>query len=185
MNYQRKHRFYIMNQNNGDGIYMNSIWGPENYISYEEKGTPPPEHLTNILGLRMNDIVFHYWNDCIRTFSIIQSEKWKKCNMPEDISMIEESKKWTKNGYIVKTYNRPILIPINVKDDKYRSRLIGMKNGFFNASGSISRSSFLHRMYKEVGLDILSDIIELNEPIFSKSEIEWYRSVYNSETTES
>ena len=105
--------------------------------------------------------------------------------MPEDISMIEESKKWTKNGYIVKTYNRPILIPINVKDDKYRSRLIGMKNGFFNASGSISRSSFLHRMYKEVGLDILSDIIELNEPIFSKSEIEWYRSVYNSETTES
>lgn len=149
MNYQRKHRFYIMNQNNGDGIYMNSIWWPENYISYEEKGTPPPEHLTNILGLRMNDIVFHYWNDCIRTISIIQSDKWQKCNMPKDISIMEESKKWTKNGYIVKTYNRPLLVPINIKDDKYRSRLIGMKSGFLMHQAPLAEAHFCTECIKK------------------------------------
>lgn len=163
-NVYRKRRFYVVNQNSSFAVQFNlkMLWTPENYISREENNIDTPEHFRKILELRKGDILFGMLNGNILSVAQVCSDEWEKCKMPEEFKEVKGSEKWTADGYKVDLYVQLVFFQVNIKDPKYRDRLMNYPNSILDSNGDLKRQSYIHRVPVEVGRDLLKDIIQNN-----------------------
>lgn len=161
----RKRRFYVVNQNASfeQQFNLRILWAPENYNYREEADMDSPEHYKKILELRNGDIIFNTLRGRVLSVCVVLSDKWDKCKMPEQLKESSQSNNWTEDGYKVDLFVQLVINGIDIKDEKYISRLADINNSILSSNGNIKRQSYIHRVPVDVGAEMLKDIIEKNQ----------------------